>query len=552
MSRTSAAGSAWNRKVDFKIAVENTEFQRFAQSESLHCAGQGARALIVGGRVGSEESRSPLWVDAPTSAPARAVLCYSDLNPARQARLSASLRAAGFTVARRTDAVPSPREPIEIRVRLLGLESSDLRAAPSLAEEALTAGPKIAFAEGLHLWPLAVKARLLLAGFSKLVDTSRNELEDIHTSIDAVVGQLRRAVESRQSISEQLRAAGFVGESPAMAEIAGSVLRLASVGGFPVLITGETGTGKERVARALHALDAKRNRHHFVAVNCAAIPDRLAESELFGHRRGSFTGAGESRKGFFREADGGVLFLDEIAEMPLPVQAKLLRVLQDSKVRGVGEPHDEKVDVRVIAATNRDLRSMVANGAFRSDLFYRLNVLTLDLPPLRNRPQDIKALAAHFCHLHSPSCGHPQPVSLSSEFVEALCSLRLAGNARELENLIRYALVRCTGPQLGIEHLPVEVICSLRDSAQGESADSSSATLDATIDEESYGASVHRRDEADASTQVLNLAQVVLMAERTAIRRAMRKAGNNRSKAAKLLGISARCMYNKLLGLELD
>ena len=193
---------------------------------------------------------------------------------------------------------------------------------------------------------------------------------------------------------------GSVGESQAMMAVFHTVLRVSPLSDMPVLITGETGTGKELLAHAIHQLDPKRCHGPFIALNCSALSPGLAESELFGHRRGAFTGADRERKGLIRAAEGGVLFLDEIGELDDALQAKLLRVLQENRVLGIGDDQEVAVNVRIIAATNRNLDAMVQQRTFRADLFHRLNVLAIHIPPLRERPADLKPLIEHFLEKH--------------------------------------------------------------------------------------------------------------------------------------------------------
>lgn len=230
---------------------------------------------------------------------------------------------------------------------------------------------------------------------------------------------------------------GMVGQSPAMEPVYDLIDRVADVD-VPVLIQGETGTGKELVARALHDTSARAKRT-FMAVNCAAVPANLLESELFGHVRGAFTGAVADRKGQFVEADSGTLFLDEIGDMPLEMQAKLLRVLQEGEVRPVGGSKVVKVDVRVVAASHRDLGQMCADGAFREDLYFRLNVVKIELPPLRQRGSDIALLARSLAPGLAAEIGCPAPV-FSDEAIRALEAWRWPGNVRELQNELRRAI----------------------------------------------------------------------------------------------------------------
>jgi len=222
-----------------------------------------------------------------------------------------------------------------------------------------------------------------------------------------------------------------------------------------VLLTGESGTGKERIARAVHDI-SDRKAKPFLVINCGAIPESLVESELFGHERGAFTGASSRKLGIFREADGGTVLLDEIGDLPLAAQVKLLRVLQERKVRGIGEPHETSVDVRVIAATNRPIEHAVKDGSFRQDLYYRLNVIRIEVPPLRERREDIAELAHHFLDL----CSREQNKSLrgfAPEALRALDAYAFPGNVRELENIVERAVTLGSGPLLGLGDLPHEV-----------------------------------------------------------------------------------------------
>jgi DNA-binding NtrC family response regulator len=261
----------------------------------------------------------------------------------------------------------------------------------------------------------------------------------------------RHAMLRRRLVEDQPgAAASLVGESAAIRRLRAAVDRLAGHD-VAVLIQGESGTGKELVARALHA-GGKRDRP-FLAINCSAIPETLIDSELFGHARGAFTGAAVDREGMFVEADGGMLFLDEIGDMPLHVQARLLRVLQEGEVRPVGSDLVRRVDVRVIAATHVNLGEAVTAGKFREDLFYRLNVVALRVPPLRERLDDIPLLAAHFLRKH---CGAGAP-ALSPDALDALVSDPWPGNVRELENALLHAITFQHGATIGIESLPAHI-----------------------------------------------------------------------------------------------
>jgi len=246
----------------------------------------------------------------------------------------------------------------------------------------------------------------------------------------------------------------FIGKSEAFKEVASQVREIARIPST-VLITGESGTGKELVARAIHDLSDRKDAA-FIAINCASIPASLLESELFGHEKGSFTGASGRKKGLFEEADQGTVFLDEIGEMDMAMQVKLLRVLQERTIRRVGAVKDIDIDVRVVAATNRDLLQRIAEKSFREDLFYRLNVFPIHIPPLREREADIAALAAYFLDSFSRSFGRDfRDVSPQAE--QLMAQYAWPGNVRELRNVIERICIMRSGPTLLPEHLPQEI-----------------------------------------------------------------------------------------------
>jgi len=248
------------------------------------------------------------------------------------------------------------------------------------------------------------------------------------------------------------RAAGFVGKSKAIQNVLDWIAR-AAPSDATVVIYGKSGTGKELVARALHR-ESKRAQGPFVPVNCAAIPETLIESELFGHAKGSFTGAVREHPGLFVEAAGGTLFLDEIGELPLAMQAKLLRALQDGEIRPVGKSESIKVNTRLVAATNRDLEEDVKAGRFRDDLYYRLSVIPIHLPSLAERPEDIPLLAVHFLERFAQG---GVPKRLTKEALDALERYDWPGNVRELENIMERACALVAGPEIGPEDLPVKL-----------------------------------------------------------------------------------------------
>ena len=292
----------------------------------------------------------------------------------------------------------------------------------------------------------------------------------------------------------------------------------------PVYIRGESGTGKELVARLVHEL-GPRAAKPFVPVNCGAIPEQLMESEFFGHKKGSFTGAVADKMGLFQAADGGTLFLDEVGDLPLHMQVKLLRAIQEKTVRPVGSQTEARVDVRVLSATHKDLGNLVREGKFRQDLYYRLNVIELPIPALRERPEDIPLLADHLC-ARLNHAGEGRAPRLSADAVKVLERYDFPGNVRELENILERALTLCEGSELNAADL------QLADDVESAGAGSSAppASLDGDESLEEY------------------LARV----EEIAIREALKRTQNNKTAAAKLLGITFRALRYKLekLGIE--
>jgi len=321
---------------------------------------------------------------------------------------------------------------------------------------------------------------------------------------------------ARRRLRETGVLGALVGSSKPMREIFGLIEQIAP-SNVPVLITGESGTGKELVSRTLHALSPRKTRP-FVAVNCAAIPETLIESEIFGHEKGAFTGAAERRAGCFELANGGTLLLDEIGEMPLGTQAKLLRVLEERKLRRLGARTEQDVDVRVLAATNRDPATAVEEGHLRSDLFYRLNVFNIHMPPLRNHLEDLPAMAEAM--LAEMNGKHGRRVSgLAASMLDRLMSYDWPGNARELRNTVERAVILCPdGAPLDAGHLPPGF---------GKSKAPQSPQLDAGVIPLQVGTTV---DEA----------------ERLLILRTLEATGQNKTRAAEILGVSLKTLHNKL------
>jgi len=366
-------------------------------------------------------------------------------------------------------------QPMELRVEMAaaGIAAALARDAwdlgvitarePGTAAE-LTAAVRAADAElplvVIDAHPTVAAARQCLqAGVGDYLDLDRAESELEDALVRLLSAARRRAAEEvlRRAVERPYTFEGFLGESPTMRAVY-SVIERVAASSVDVLVTGETGTGKELVARALHQR-SRRAAAPFVPVDCGAIPDALMESEFFGHERGAFTGADARRMGLVEFADGGTLFLDEVGELPLALQAKLLRVLQERRVRRVGARQETAVDVRVIAATSRHLDAMVERGEFRRDLYYRINVVRIDLPPLRDRGDDIGLLAEFFANRAAQEMG--KPVSgLSIDAYQVLKTYHWPGNVRELQNVIRRAVAMTRSATPDVEDLPDEIVAA--------------------------------------------------------------------------------------------
>jgi two-component system response regulator HydG len=320
--------------------------------------------------------------------------------------------------------------------------------------------------------------------------------------------QLARQVDllQRQARSTHPTIEAIIGESEPMQRLKDLIVRAAAAPGT-VLITGETGTGKELVARAIHASSA-RGEQPLVALNCAAVTDSLLENELFGHARGAFTGAQNARAGLIEHASGGTLFLDEIGTMSAGVQAKLLRALEAGEVRRIGENEPRKVDVRFVAATNTDLQSAVDSGVFRSDLFYRLNVHRIHVPPLRERPGDVERLVSHFL---DQSGGPVGVAGISPPAREALLAYDYPGNVRQLEHVIQRAVAVARGPILEPEDLPEELFAARAVDPQSAAADGSVAAARERAEREMIVATLARNDgEITATARELQVSRTTL------------------------------------------
>ena len=351
-----------------------------------------------------------------------------------------------------------------------------------------------------------------------------------------VAGQVEERI-----IEEQMQRLGIVGNSTKMKSVFRWVIRISALSDFSVLIKGETGTGKELIARALHSLDKNRCKGPFVAANCSAISAGLAETELFGHRRGAFTGADSERKGLFRSADGGVLFLDEIGELSEPLQAKLLRVLQEDRVLGVGFDREVPINVRVISATNKNLQEMVRQGTFREDLYHRLDVLSVEIPPLRERYEDLRPLVEHFLTKYS-SLSQSGVTAVNSDFVEALGKVELSGNARQVENIVRRALLnKVDGTSLCLSDLTPVVWEQVSDQKNVgvDQVSTRPADPESLPDLEPGFLTI-------LDSHGFSLAKSLDYCERLFLKCALQHTHGNQSQVARLMGITPRSVYNKV------
>jgi two-component system response regulator PilR (NtrC family) len=347
-----------------------------------------------------------------------------------------------------------------------------------------------------------------------------NDLRNIVRSALRVgqVAAVKPAAGSNSETTEPVTGARkMLGESEVIQKVRTMIERLAR-GQAPVYIAGESGTGKELAARLIHELGPRADKP-FIPVNCGAIPENLMESEFFGHKKGSFTGAITDKEGLFKAADGGTLFLDEVGDLPLSMQVKLLRAIQEKCVRPVGAQNEIKVDVRILSATHKNLHDLVAQGKFRQDLYYRLNVIELVIPPLRERAEDIPLLAEALCRKLSENLALKTP-QLTADTQDALKSYTFAGNVRELENILERALTLCNGTEITAQDLQLQI----------------------AVD----------NDEETVMGGKESLDDYLERLERSTIQKALAQTQQNKTAAAKLLGISFRALRYKLekLGIE--
>lgn len=351
--------------------------------------------------------------------------------------------------------------------------------------------------------------------------------DEIRILIERAIAQrnlLRENAALRKQQAQQGDIGNMIGKSPAFEKVLQMVRRVAALPST-VAVHGESGAGKELVARALHNLSNRANKP-FVAINCGGIPENLLESELFGHKKGAFTGAVEDKEGLFVVANGGTIFLDEIGEMPLMLQVKLLRVLDNNTVTPVGSTTDIKVDVRIISATNRDLEKMAEEGSFRSDLYYRLNVIPLQVPPLRERRDDIPLLCLHFVKQHAKNMGRAH-LEISPEAQAALNTYHWPGNVRELGNVMERAVALCGADMIGLDDLPENIRHCKQESGPAPTA-------------------------AQVPDEGMDMERLIADLEIDLLKQALEKSRYSQKKAARLLGLTPRSLRYRLQkhGLE--
>jgi transcriptional regulator with PAS, ATPase and Fis domain len=382
--------------------------------------------------------------------------------------------------------------------------------------------------------PISVYCQPLAAGARQILnERSPAFLEDLRQTLLRLLQDHHAQQDEYQQLSGLFAAHGLYGRSPALRTVFRRAMKASHFDDLPVLIVGETGTGKQRLAEAIHALDPRRCDKPLLTLNCSALHKSLAESELFGHAKGAFSGASAERRGLLRAAEGGTLLLDEVGELDLELQPKLLRVLQERRLLPVGEDYEHPIDVRIIAVTNRPLEEMIAAGKFREDLYQRLNVFRVRIPPLRERPEDVEAQARHFLRRYQGT--RTQPVTgFGPRVLEALCGLPWQGNTRQLENLVREVLAhKDQGTVVEMEDLPRWILETL---AQAEPASEPGP----------WPAPAER-----SCQPMMSLNAAVEEYERRLLESVLKQNGGNRTRTAAELGLTPRSVFNKLKKYQL-
>lgn len=466
-----------------------------------------------------------------------AVLCIG-IAPARRKVLAAALDRQDLAV----QWCDTPNDPHRVPVVCLEVDRPP-GLGPCAIERACAHGARVlVIAEGCNRWSIGERCQVAVSGAAGLVDC-RDALFAQHAAL--TLKEWHRELEEQREAERgdnTLRAGlGIIGRSSALLTSWARLRRAAALSDLPLLLIGETGTGKELMARAAHRLDTKRSRGPWVALNCAAIAPALAEAELFGVERGAYTGAHRDRRGLLRSAEGGVLFLDEVGELTDDLQAKLLRALQERLVLPVGGDRELPIDVRIIAATHRDLAARVREGRFREDLYYRLAVLPVELPPLRSRREDIPLLVEHML-LRQQGAGS-RVRGVSAGVYEALALCDLPGNVRQLENLLLQATMAAGDAEtIDLAHLPAAVLRSL--SPQAGAVPRSIQAQAAPTDSSPARPSLPLHDIFAAADW--KLADIVERCEREVLIAVLARTRGNQSSMARLLGVTPRCVYSKL------
>ncbi len=453
------------------------------------------------------------YVPAPADRPPATILLVED-DDAMRDLLAEELGDAGYIVR----SAPGGQIGLELaRAEPVDLIITDLRM-PDLDgfdlirdAAALPNAPHIVMITAFGSIETAIRA-VKLGAYDYI--TKPFEIEELLLAVTKALSErgLRHELDRlRREVHHTYGFDNIIARSEAMQEVLALVRRIAG-STASVLIQGESGTGKELIARAIH-YNSARAQGPFVAVNLAAVPETLIESELFGHKKGAFTDARNDRPGLFVEADGGTIFLDEIGELALPLQAKLLRVLQEHEIRPLGATKTQKIDVRVLAATNRNLESMLTDGSFREDLFYRLNVIQLDLPPLRARPEDVLPLVEHFLATIGAGMMPIRRFRLAPDAQQLLLAYTWPGNVRELHNVLERGVALCQGELITSEDLPNHV---------------------------------REKKPADFLAAAVARRMTVAELEREYIERVLDDEGGNKTRAAQRLGLDRKTLYRKL------
>jgi len=503
------------------------------QRDNRHDPLSGDRPVKGPYRSGAMESLGP--IDAkPEAIAAKVLICAAEPGNERLKDIFSRHGCEPFLATDLPEVLRTLKSQ-DIDVVVLGYSGDDttesVRAVQSIKDCAPATEVVLYHPSGVSI-SLADYCELIIAGGRSFVneETCGSATELARTVRDcATIKRRNKQREIELDAHDIPGRFGIVGNSAAMRRVFNHVQKAAVLSDAPVLITGESGTGKQLLAQAIHDLDEKRCDHPFVVVNCSAITPTLAESELFGHKRGAFTGSVDDRLGYFRAANKGTIFLDEIGEMNISLQPKLLRVLQESRVMPVGGDTEEEIDVRVIAASNRDLSECIADGQFRLDLFQRLNVIPITVPSLRTRKDDILPLVRHFVTKHS---GHYRGSidAIDPRVVDAIAALDSEGNVRQLENLVRHVLLtKEAGNRLELSDLPRSVIRKLLDNPDLGQEDNIADHLLSKVTRDG-----------------LSLQEVLDYCERMVLEKVLAQTGHNQTKTAQTLKTTARTIFNKI------